>query len=144
MLRLSKKAEYSIIALKHMLNQPSGTVTRAREIARTYNIPSEIMAKILQRLARKGIVQSCQGAKGGYTLLKAGDKISLVDIVETVEDPVSIVNCMGETNCNCMQLDNCNIRDPFKIIQKQFEFFLSGISLADINNEIELQKVVWQ
>lgn len=144
MLRLSKKAEYSIIALKHMLNQPSGTVTRAREIARTYNIPSEIMAKILQRLARKGIVQSCQGAKGGYMLIKAGEKISLADIVQTVEDPISIVDCMGETGSDCMQLDNCNIRDPFKIIQKQFEIFLSGISLADINNEIELQKVMWQ
>ncbi len=143
MLRFSKKAEYSLIALKHMLNQPTGTVTRAKEISKTYNIPSEIMAKILQRLARKGFVRSCQGAKGGYMLAKAGEMISLADIVETMEKPISIVDCMVDPDCNCMQLDNCNIRDPFKIIQEQFKIFLSRISLADINNEIEIQRVAW-
>ena len=126
-----------------MLNQPTGTVTRAKEISNTYNIPSEIMAKILQRLARKGFVQSCQGAKGGYMLAKAGEMISLADIIETMEEPISIVDCMADPDCNCRQLDNCNIRDPFKIIQEQFKMFLSRISLADINNEIEIQRVAW-
>ncbi|MFQ5824721.1 MAG: RrF2 family transcriptional regulator [bacterium] len=142
MLRLTKKSEYSIIALKHMFNKPTGLVTSAKEIAITYNIPSEIMAKILQRLAQKGIVQSCQGAKGGYILAKAGNRISLAEIVETIEGPFGIVGCMTDSDCNCMQLDNCNISDPFRVIQQQFKIFLSGISLADINNEIEmLQKI---
>lgn len=144
MLRLTKKAEYGIIALKHMLNQPTGTVIRAKEIAKRYNIPSEIMAKILQKLARKELIQSCQGAKGGYILAKEGEMISLADIVESLEGPVGIVECMTQSDCNCMQLNNCNISDPFKVIQKQFKIFLAGISLADINNEIEIQQVAWQ
>ncbi|MFQ5603248.1 MAG: RrF2 family transcriptional regulator [bacterium] len=144
MLRLTKKSEYGIIALKHMLNLPEGTVTRAKEIAEIYNIPSEIMAKILQQLTRQGLIQSCQGAKGGYILAKKGNLIKLSEIIETMEGPFELVECMTETDCNCMQLENCNISDPLRIIQKQFKIFLSRISLEDINNELEMERTVWQ
>ncbi len=143
MLRLSKKAEYGIIALKHMLNQPQGRVTSAKEISEKYRIPSEIMAKILQQLARKGFVRSCQGAKGGYILAKEGNNISLADIIETIDGPVEIVECVGEADCNCVQLEYCNISDPFKEIQRQLKLFLSGISLADINKTSCSQDLIW-
>lgn len=143
MLKLSKKSEYGIIALKHMLNQPGGQVTRAKDIANAYNIPSEVMAKILQQLVKSDIIQSSQGARGGYELAKVGEKITLSEIIECIEGPVDLVECVGEGDCDCVQLSNCNISEPFKAIQQQFERFLSGISLADINNEIEIQKVVW-
>ncbi len=143
MLRLTKKTEYGIIALKHMLNQPGGTVTRSKEIAERYHIPSEIMAKILQELARKGMIRSNQGAKGGYVLARDGNKITLSDIIETLEGPLGIVDCMAEADCDCVQLQHCNISDPFRVIQEQLKLFLSGISLADLDNEMEMQRVVW-
>lgn len=144
MLRLTKKSEYGLIALKHMLNQPPGMVTKAKEVAQLYNIPAEVMAKILQRLVRGGFVQSSQGARGGYVLAKEAHTISLSEIVESIEGPVGIVECMADDECNCRQLENCNISDPFRVIQKQFKIFLSGISLADISNEMEMQQVTWQ
>jgi len=140
MLRLTKKSEYGIIALKHMMNQPGDRVTSAKEIADHYNIPAEIMAKILQRLARKGMVSSCQGAHGGYVLAKEAPKISLSEIIESIEGPVGLVECVTDPDCGCRQLEKCNISDPFHVIQKQFKIFLSGISLADINNELEMQR----
>lgn len=143
MLRITKRTEYGIIALRHMLNKPDGIVTRAKEISEHYRIPSEIMAKILQRLARNGMVLSSQGARGGYILARDGNNISLSEIIETLEGPVGLVECMADDDCKCMQLENCNISDPFRVIQKQFKLFLSGISLADLNDEIEMQKVVW-
>ena len=144
MLRLTKKSEDGLIALKHMLNMPEGTVIRAKEIAEFYNIPSEILAKILQQLVRTGLVQSSQGAKGGYILAKRGNAIYLSEIIESLEGPLELVECMTESDCGCLQIENCNISDPFRIIQKQLKVFLSQISLADINNEIEIQKVSWQ
>jgi Rrf2 family protein len=144
MLRISKKSEYGIIALKHMLNQPVNTVTSAKEIANYYNIPAEILAKILQIQARNGIVASSQGARGGYVLAKAGAKITLSEIIETVEGPLELVDCVSDDECDCGQMDTCNISEPIKIIQDQLKDFFAGISLADINNEIEIQKVVWQ
>ncbi len=140
MLRMTKKSEYGIIALKHMLNQPADTVTSAKEIAERYNISTEIMAKILQRLVRKGMVGSCQGARGGYVLAKDANKISLSEIIESIEGPVRLVECVTDPDCNCRQLENCNISEPFHVIQKQFKIFLSGITLADINNELEMQR----
>lgn len=126
-----------------MLNQPAGAIIRARDVASLYNIPLEAMAKTLQTLARSGIVVSCQGAKGGYVLGRAGDTISLSEIIESIEGPLGIVDCVGASECDCVQLENCNISDPFQVIQKQFKLFLAGISLADINNEVEMQRVVW-
>lgn len=143
MLRLTKKSEYGIIALKYMLNQPADSIIRAKKISDFYHIPTEIMAKILQKLARKGIIKSCQGSKGGYVLAKDGAQISLSEIIETIDGPVKLVECMDDDSCACTQLNYCNISDPFKIIQKQFKQFLSRISLADINNELEIQRVVW-
>ncbi len=140
MLRMTKKSEYGIIALKHIMNQPADTVTSAKEIAGRYNISAEIMAKILQRLARKGMVSSCQGAHGGYVLAKDANKISLSEIIGSIEGPVGLVECVTDPDCNCMQLENCNISTPFHVIQKQFEIFLAGITLADINNELKMQR----
>jgi len=144
MLRLSRKTEYGIIALKHMLNQPPGSVVSAKEIATIYNIPAEIMAKILQVLVRNSLVLSSQGSRGGYILARKGDEITLSDIIESIDGPLGIVDCVTDADCDCVQIDTCNISEPLKVIQKQLKLFLSGISLEDINNEIEMQNVVWQ
>jgi Rrf2 family protein len=128
MLRITKKAEYGIIALKHMVKQPKGEVSRAKEISQKYNIPAEIMAKILQQLARNEILRSTQGPK-------------VSEIIEIFEGPFGIVECTGDTVCNCMQLPYCNIREPFRIIQEQIASFLSGISIADLNDEGEIKKM---
>ena len=68
MLRLSKKADYALMAMKHLAMRPDAPSASAREIAEQYDIPIELMAKVLQRLARRGLVTSHQGTRGGYRL----------------------------------------------------------------------------
>jgi Rrf2 family protein len=136
MLRLSRKAEYGIIALKYMLSHPSGQPCSAREIAERYNIPVELMAKVLQKLAKDGMLQSAQGVYGGYVLALQPSHISVADVVESIDGPIGIVDCVvSEEECKCVQYTTgvCNINDPFVRIQGQFKSFLSGISLADLN-----------
>ncbi len=70
MLRLSKKADYALIAMKHLAIRPDAASASAREIAEQYDIPVELMAKVLQRLARRGLVTSHQGTRGGYRLAR--------------------------------------------------------------------------
>ena len=127
MLKFSKKAEYSIIALKHMLNQPEGTVTSAKEISTRYNIPNEILAKILQLLSREGLLISSKGVRGGYLLAKGGDNITLTEILEVVEGPLGIVDCMSVGECDCTQMNSCTISEPLKVIQEQLRQFFSKI-----------------
>ena len=68
MLRLSKKADYALIAMKHLALREGQGSASAREIAEQYAIPVELMAKVLQRLARRGLLSSQQGTRGGYQL----------------------------------------------------------------------------
>jgi Rrf2 family protein len=136
MLRLSRKAEYGIIALKYILSRPPGQTASAREIAERYNIPVELMAKVLQKLAKDGLLQSAQGVYGGYGLAVAPSQISVAAIVESLDGPIGIVECVASgEECKCVQYNTgvCNISGPFVRIQGQFKNFLSGISLADLN-----------
>lgn len=139
MLRLSRKAEYAIIALKHMLNRDAEHLCTAKEIAERYRIPDELMAKILQKMAKSGIVASTQGVRGGYVLGRSPNKISVADVVECIDGPFGIVECVTENEgCKCIQYSEgvCNISDPFMKIQLEFKNFLNGISLTDLNQPV--------
>jgi len=145
MLKLSRKSEYGLIALKYMLNRSSETPCSAREIAGRYKIPEELMAKILQKLAKDGVIVSTQGVRGGYVLALTPAEISVAQIVECLDGPIGIVDCFvnsGE-DCECVQFSEgvCNIHDPFMQIQLKFKSFLSGISLADLNESTGHQKL---
>lgn len=135
MLKVTRAAEYGIIALKYIYQQPAGYIASSREIAEKYNIPAEIMAKIMQKMAKQGLVMSCQGSRGGYALARPPAEISVAEIVASIEGPIGIVECATDPECDCVQLHSgvCNIRDPFSKIQSKFMGFLNGISLADLN-----------
>ena len=91
MLRLSKKADYALMAMKHLaLRTDAGSVS-AREIAEQYDIPVELMAKVLQRLARHGLLVSQQGTRGGYLLARAAALISVADVIAAARKQQDIV-----------------------------------------------------
>lgn len=110
MLKISKKADYGLIALRHLACHPGETCT-SREIAVTYAIPSEIMAKILQKLVQGGLVVSHQGMNGGYVLARRPEEISAMEVIEALEGPVAIVSCQTDTGL-CFQFEKCTIKDP--------------------------------
>ena len=80
MLRLSKRADYALIAMKHLALHGDRGSSSAREIAGLYDIPIELMAKVLQRLVRTGLLTSQQGTRGGYTLSRPSSAISVADV----------------------------------------------------------------
>ena len=78
MLRLSKKADYALIAMKHLAQKHRADATCAREIAEQYDIPLELMAKVLQRLVRSRLLVSTQGTRGGYMLGRPANTVSVI------------------------------------------------------------------
>ena len=98
MLRLSKKADYALMAMKHLAVKTDVASTSAREIAEQYDIPVELMAKVLQRLARSGLLTSHQGTRGGYTLSKPTASISVADIIQAIDGPLTVTACPTETD----------------------------------------------
>ena len=132
MLRLSKKADYALMAMKHLAIKSSST--SAREIAEQYDIPIELMAKVLQRLARSGLLTSHQGTRGGYTLSKPTTAISVADIIQAIDGPLTVTACSTEDE-QCEQFTKCNVRDPLWRIKDRILMALSTCSLAEITTE---------
>ena len=130
MLRLSKKADYALIAMKH-LAQKSGRSTCAREIAEEYSIPIELMAKVLQRLVRTGLLISTQGTRGGYTLGRVPASITVADVIQAIDGPLTVTACSTEKN-SCEQYDRCSIRDPLWQIRERIIAALGTVSLAEM------------
>jgi FeS assembly SUF system regulator len=140
MLRLSKKADYALMAMKHLaIKSAAGpSSTSAREIAEQYDIPIELMAKVLQRLARNGLLTSYQGTRGGYTLSRSTASISVADIIQAIDGPLTVTACSTQDE-QCEQFEKCNVRDPLWRIKDRILAALSTCSLAEITTELPYQ-----
>ena len=136
MLRLSKKADYALIAMKHLAQKQDATSASAREIAAAYDIPIELMAKVLQKLVHTGLLRSVQGTRGGYVLGKASKTITVGDIVQAIEGPFSVTACSAERN-SCEQFGKCSIRDPLWRIKERIVASLGTVSLAEMAAETD-------
>jgi Rrf2 family protein len=134
MLRLSKKADYALIAMKHLALRGDRGSSSAREIAELYDIPIELMAKVLQRLARRGLVSSHQGTRGGYRLARPASVISVADIIQAIDGPLTVTACSTEAE-NCDQYAKCSVRDPLWRIRERILSALATCSLQEVSSE---------
>jgi Rrf2 family protein len=128
MLRLSKKAEYALMALKDLASRPPAESPSAREIAERYGIPAELLAKVLQRLARQHLLASHHGTRGGYHLARPASQISVADVIEAIDGPVMMTACTSADD-DCDQYATCNIRDPLWRIKDQIVQALTSYTL---------------
>jgi FeS assembly SUF system regulator len=135
MLRLSKKADYALMAMKHLAQQVEMCSASAREIAEQYDIPLELMAKVLQRLARRGLLVSTQGTRGGYTLRRRAASISVADVIEAIDGPFTVTACSNDDN-GCDQFKKCSIRDPLWQIRERIVETLDTVSMAEMANDV--------
>jgi len=132
MLKINKSIEYALIAIKHIKTNNSNKLFSSRDISDLYNIPYELLSKILQRLCKLGYLQSVKGPNGGYLLKKSLNKISLIKFIEEFEGPVSFSQCTIETNTECNQFDLCNIKSPINEINNNIRELLSNMYLNEI------------
>jgi Rrf2 family protein len=131
MLRLSKKADYALMAMRHLALKAGAPSMSAREIAEQYDIPIELMAKVLQRLVRAGLLVSTQGTRGGYTLSRISSSISVADVIQAIDGPLNVTAC-SETDHSCDQYSKCNIRDPLWKIKDRIVAALAATSVAEL------------
>ncbi len=134
MLRLSKKADYALMAMKHLATRQAATSSSAREIAEAYEIPLELLAKVLQRLVRSRLLVSVQGTRGGYRLARAASAIPVAEVIQAVDGPLTVTACSDDDQ-NCEQYSKCNIRDPLWKIRGRIVDALTTVSVADLTDE---------
>jgi len=131
MLKLTRKLEYALIALRHMQDK-GDTFISAKKISDMYLIPQELLAKTLQQMVKLNYIKAAQGPRGGYRIRKGLSEISMTQFMEDLEGPIGIVDC--NINSDCIQLDNCNIRLPIKQINNNIRAIFNEIRVGDITS----------
>jgi len=134
MLKLSKKTEYALMAARFMALKNGGGYSTAKEISDNYQIPHQLVAKVLQNLVRSDIAISAKGMNGGFSLAKNPVEISVIDIIKAVESDYRITDCMHEKGSidDCSHFECCKIRDPLAEIQKKIDKVFVETSLMQI------------
>lgn len=133
MLKLSKKIEYALMSARYMALTKNDKYITAREIANSYNLSYELVAKVLQIMAKNKIIQSYQGVKGGY-ILNNSENITLADIIKAVEPKYEITDCLrnGFDEDSCSYFNCCKIKNPLAGIQKKIDKIFYETKLIEL------------
>ena len=133
MVRLSKKAEYGLIAMRHMAAKGHGELVSAKEMADAYSIPYELLAKVLQKLAKAGLIVSYHGVHGGYMLGKNPNVVPVSLIIHAIEGNAPIIaQCMSDGPESCSVFTVCTIKSPLTKVQAHIERAFSTMMLSEI------------
>ena len=135
MLNLNKKTGYALVAMTHLAGLPDGHVASAREVAEKFGIPQSLLMNVMKELSAAGYTESVRGARGGYRLARRPEQITLADLIEVLEGPVRLAECVtGESGdvMECRLMDRCPIADPVHRVQRKLNDFLRKVTLAEI------------
>lgn len=134
MFKLSKKADYGLIAVKHLAMHRNQHACSANEIAEEYGISVTLMAKVLQRLARQNLVVAKHGSSGGYQLSKEPGQISALDVIAAIDGPVLITSCVTNHG-NCDATSRCSVREPLRRVNESILQVLGTVTISQLSEE---------
>ena len=130
--KIHRKVEYALISLKHMKQKQPGQLTTVKEICRAYGCSFDATSRVLQMMVQKGLLKSEQGAQGGYLILRDLKKVSLLDLIEMVVGPISVVKCLDTGKEQCDMESRCNVIAPLAYLNEQIIGFYKGINVDDM------------
>jgi Rrf2 family protein len=135
MLRLTKKADYSLIALRHFagrrLEGGPDAAASAKEVAETCGIPLPLLSKLLQKLGKSGFLTAAYGTNGGYRLARDPREISALEVIRAIDGPIVLANCFTE-GAVCWHSEKCTVRRPLRRIHEGILRLLESVSIQDM------------
>lgn len=133
MLRLTKKADYSLIALRHFASRQreTGGPVSAKEVADTCGIPLPLLSKLLQKLGKAGFLVSEYGTNGGYRLAREPRLISALQVIRAIDGPIVLANCFT-ADAHCGHAGRCTVKRPLRRIHEGILRLLDGVSIEDM------------
>ncbi len=134
MLKLSKKSDYGLIAIKHLATHGADGSCSAAEIAELYDIPTPLMAKVLQKLAKQGLVAARHGSAGGYLLARNPDRITALDVISAIDGPLLITSCVTNHG-ECGQTSRCTIREPLRRVNESILQVLGAVTISQMSED---------
>ncbi len=134
MLKLSKRADYGLIALRHLAVHARDGSVSAKEIGGKYRIPVPLMSKVLQTLSRGGFLNSEHGTRGGYRLARDPGRISALEVIRAIDGPIILTSCFTEHG-DCDQSERCTVREPLRRVHEGILNLLDSITITDLADD---------
>lgn len=131
MLKINRKVEYGLIALKYMVNKPLNELSSVREICDLFGAPFDPVAHVMRIMTNNGLIESEQGAHGGYRLVNDLTGISFYQYMEMIEGNLAFTDCIRD-DCRCSMVERCNIISPMKAFHLRFSEFLRSVPLTEM------------
>ena len=134
MLKLTKKADYGLISLKHLSTHGRTKTASAKEMAEAYRIPLPILSKVLQRLVKEGFLESEQGTNGGYRLARDASQITALEVIRAIDGPIILTTCFTEHG-ECELSGKCTVREPLRRVHEGILQLLDSITISDLSSD---------
>ncbi len=136
-MQFTKAEEYGMFGVLYLADADRSKVIPLSEISQAQDIPEKFLAKIFQSLSKAGIVRSHRGVRGGFTLAKSPDQISMKEVLETIQGPYHLMKCTESmTACDQNNGDFCALREVLVIAEQKLVSVFDQFTLADL--------AVWQ
>ena len=133
MLKINKKVEYALMALKFMADKnDSSALTSAREVCDEFQTPFDTTAKVMQVMNNSDILKSVKGIKGGYLLNKTLSEVTYMELVRLIEGRSEIGRVCNNEKGSCELLGKCNISIPVEALNRKLSSFLESLTLAEL------------
>ena len=131
-MRLTSLADYAVVMMAAAARHPAGARLTAAMLAEETGVPLPTAQKLAGRLAAAGLVDSARGAGGGFSLSRPPGGISLADIVEAVEGPIAMTNCIEGSAHDCALEGSCRVKPHLNAANLAVRGALQGVSLASL------------
>jgi len=142
MIRMSKEADYGVILLAHLAGRDELVRQSSRQLAEETKLTLPMVSKVLKILARQGLLASYRGVKGGYSLARPADAISVVEIIQAVEGPIAMTECI-ESPGECCHEPLCRLQSNWRTINDVVTRALSEIKLSDMIEPLDDQSIAF-
>jgi len=131
MLRISKITDYGIVLLTELARGEPGEPHAARGLSQAVELPLPVVSKTLKALARRGLLVSHRGARGGFSLARKPERIAVSEVIDALEGPVGLTECtLADSECQREAI--CGVREPWQRINGVIVQALRQVSVADL------------
>ncbi|MCB1032258.1 MAG: SUF system Fe-S cluster assembly regulator [Acidobacteria bacterium] len=141
MIRITKQTDYGIVLLTHLASEP-GRLFTAPELASEAGLPLPMVSKILKALSKAELIESQRGVKGGYSLDCSAQEVSVARVIEAIEGPIGITECVDDAPGHCGYAAVCGVRSNWNRINQAIREALDQISLAEMSSTAPAPQLV--
>src|SRR5512147_203720 len=133
-MQITRQADYAVRAVHYLAGLGADQRAATSQIAQEQRIPPSFLAKIVSQLSVAGLLQTSRGARGGVSLARSPEEISLLEVVEAIDGPIYLNECVADRGANCIFGEDCPMRPVWCEAQANLVETLKSTTFAKVNH----------